>query len=324
MNLKYKHIEGFDCLDDAMSIAFEKHNLNYNLSFINSWCFNYNLKKNTIGEALDGNRGDRFEILNKIFNIEFICYTLSNQYDTYPLGDYLEVVSISKEEMVEILEKSLQDNQTEVIIQYDTFSFPWDDLYQKYHGTHMCYTNSFNGKDVELYDRWYSETKSITIEECMNNAYKFIVANFSRKQEKINSANQVIDAINNSTNFNLAKKSVEIFKDRINTLELEKEFEDCTKFDYTKSPIMRNLKETVYNKKQLSILFKDIYNRSQIDKLKKFSQMTEEISEKFELLRMYIAKEFLIDTTRYSQEIRNLSEEIASNERIILEEFSTL
>lgn len=314
-----KHTEGYDCLDDAMALAFKKYNLNYNLVFVKSWCFNFERSSDTLGESLNGNRGDRFEIISDIFNLKLDCYTLKNKNDKYPLGDFLKLKYVDNIE--ELLKTTINEQNKELIVQYDTFYSPWDDLYKKFHGTHMCYINSITDEEVELFDSWYSTIKKITMEELLYMTYKFIVLDFSNSCVKMKEVKDVIRAIQEHTKFNKLEKSLTYYEENIKLLNLGKEFSNCTKFDYTKAPIMRNMKEYIYNEMQLSILFSELYKSEPIMELKNISDLFENNSKKIELLRMYIAKEFLMNSLKYSTEINELTLDIKKTEMTLVENF---
>ena len=326
LNIECTHTNGYDCLDDAMAIALKKHKLNYNFVFTKSWCFNYNCKFETIGQALDGNRGDRFEILNQIFNLEFDCIDLQNKYDKYPLGNFLES-KIRKvdnvEELISDLKDIIEKENKEIIIQYDTFYSPWDNLYEKYHGTHMCYVNLINQEEIELYDCWYSKIKKIKTSECLNMTYKFIIIDFE-KADNIYCYNDVINKLREETNFERIKESLKKFKESIIQLDIAKEFDECTKLDYTKSLIMRNLKESIYNNMQLCILFKDLNEIKENKDVVELSEIFEKLSQKIELLRMCIAKEFLVSSLKYSNDINYYANDIVRDSIIAIRKFEKI
>lgn len=320
-----KHTEGYDCLDDAMVLAFKKYNLNYNFVFIKSWCFNFDKSLNTFGQALNGNRGDRFEIVNKLFKINFDCYYLKNKYDVYPLGNYLKIKSISNiEKLINEMKEIMKNPNKELIVQYDTFYSPWDDLFNKFHGTHMCYINSIIDDEVELYDSWYSIIKKINIKELLDMSFKFIILDFSNASSVLEKANDVILSVKENTDFNRLEKSLNCFKENLDLLDLNNEFQECTKYDYTKAPIMRNMKENIYNEMQLSILFNDLYKLKQVNELKEISKLFEDNSKRIELLRMYIAKEFLTNSVKYLNNIKKLALEIKDNDMCIINKFKKI
>lgn len=320
-----KHTEGYDCLDDAMILAFEKYNINYNFVFIKSWCFNFDNSLDTLGQALNGNRGDRFEIINKIFNVNFECYSLQNKYDVYPLGNYLKIKSTTNiEKLTNKLKKVMNSPNKELIVQYDAFYSPWDDLFNKFHGTHMCYINSIIDEEVELFDSWYSTIKRVNIKDLLDMSFKFIILDFSNASSVLEKVNDVIVSIKENTDFNRLEKSINCFKENLDLLDLNNEFKECTKFDYTKAPIMRNMKESIYNEMQLSILFNDLYKLKQDDEFKEISKLFEENSKRIELLRMYIAKEFLTNSVKYSNDIKRIATDIKDNDIFLINKFKKI
>ena len=72
---------------------------------------------------------------------------------------------------------------------------------------------------------------------------------------------------------------------------------------------------------QLSILFSELYKSEPIMELKNISDLFENNSKKIELLRMYIAKEFLMNSLKYSTEINELTLDIKKTEMTLVENF---
>lgn len=288
MEEKFNHIDGHDCLDDALYTIFNERNLNYYYIFLESWRFCYKNDEKLIGNRIKPSRGDRFEILKNLYNVKSRVVDFKNQYDIYPLlseafSEYK--IQNNKEKAYEELISNLQENKA-IVLEFDSFYCPWDKLYNRIHGTHMCVIKSIKEENIEIFDRWYSEKRIITKEFLYEFMYKFIILDFSQYREQQLNIKQILSILIPEKNI-FQRNLINFIKDMEN-MESDKEFENCTASNYTNHYLFRNIREISYNRKQIAILFKEaIKNEKNINK--KYIEEFDELSKEWDILKNLIA-----------------------------------
>lgn len=252
---EFNHIDGHDCLDDALYTLFNNKGLKYYYAFLGSWRFKYNNKK-SIGEGIVTGRENRFAILKKIYNIKYEVIDIKNPYDQYPLPDFADIylTEYNKKIIFNRL-KEVLNNGNSVILEFDSYYCHWDKLYKKIHGTHMCVINKIVGENIEIIDSWYSLKIVIDIEMFFKFMYKCIIINWDNLILQDISIEEQLDML--IPNEFRIKKDLENFISDFKEIDLDKEFYMCTEKDYSKQPIIRKIKEISNNRKQIAIALKE-------------------------------------------------------------------
>lgn len=303
---EFNHIEGHDCLDDALYTIFNNKGLKYYYAFLGSWRFEYNNKTN-IGDGIVTGRENRFEILKKIYNIKYEVIDIKNPYDQYPLPEFADIylIEYNKNIIFNKLKESL-NNGNSVILEFDSYYCPWDKLYKKIHGTHMCVINKIVGENIEIIDSWYSLKIVIDIDMFFEFMYKCIIINWDNVMTQDISKEEQLEML--IPNKSKIKKDLENFISDLKKIDIDKEFYMCTEKDYSKQPIIRKIKEISNNRKQIAIALKEFKNSDDI--INEF----ESLSLKWQALLNLVLKMFLTKSRDIIKEEEKLLNDLYEQE----------
>lgn len=251
------------CFEDNIASIACWLNSKYQLMFIDSWAFNYELiiSSNNI-DIKRIKKIDKFELLEKYHGIKLIYHGMYN-YDYY--------LSFVKNEL--LLNKP-------VITKFDAFWCPWDPGYQKVHNGHLCILVGMDEDNELLYftDAYFSKKNMcVTFEQFSKSYGSIFVINLDNnhincnwleliKNRAIQNDNNLIKNMENffsvleNINFNKYESDIVLkFYHNLKDLILQEAYE-YTRF----SNIIYELQNSNKNFSTVYDQFKTLYDNSMI------------------------------------------------------------
>jgi hypothetical protein len=187
-----------------------------------------------------------------------------------------------------------------VIIIVDTFWYPFDDGYKRYHQNHAFIINGIDNNGFCCVDPFYSKYDFYIANDKMNNLYKMhthIISNKNRiiQHDYIKNLNDVYDKLNNCGRNTTAFQDIRTFATLIqNKFDFSVEFGSSD--NIWLSPLLRNLDIIAKGRMKFSKFL------SYVGKAKQ-SKDIEIIGEKWAIVRLMFAKAYL--RSKYSKSISN-------------------
>ena len=229
-------------------MVLKKYDFDLRNTFYNLWYFEFNEKKDLIGQGLMTHNVNKYEILKKRFNINYQIYENTNRNKDINLKNFGEYTQLDKYKINNIIKSNLE-NKNIIICEVDTFKYKYDKGFQKYYGVHSCIIQDIIGPKAIILDVWYNLFDAeIEYEDLLNAITRIVVLDMSEieenKIEKLEVKNYILtdQSIIEMKNFFMS----------IDNLNLNKEYMQLDFDIIFKAPIDKALRKIVMNRQRFA------------------------------------------------------------------------
>lgn len=308
--MEIKHIDGYDCIDDNLATIFAIYKLDIRRIFANLWYFEFDKSAPIIGEGLMNTNINKYNSLNKYFNINYYVYENTERDQNLILKDIGNHKKTKKEEILNIIQKNKNKNNI-IIAEVDTYRYRYDKGYEKYKGTHSYIINKINENNLEIIDVWYKlYNAKLEYEEFIESVCRIIVLDMEKVEIKSIKKEELKNSI-------IDEKSIENMKEffkRLLSIDLEKEYNGLEIEFIFKAPIDKGLRKIIMNRKRYAYYLQYISEIIKNTTLLKISDDILQVTNKFSDIRNILIQSYLLNKDMPIEKIKKLTEKIIENE----------
>ena len=318
--MEIKHIEGYDCIDDSLSMILNNNGVDIRKIFRRLWYFRFDKNSKTIGEGLMQVNDNKYKELKECFNIDYEIYENKNRDCNIILKDFGKSNVVDIKQINEII-NSKCNKKNIIILELNTFKYEYDKGFQKYTGTHTCILTEKNNEWAKIIDGWYGfYNKKMNYKNLLEAITRIIVLDISDIKEKDFESNELEEYL-------LDQRSIEEMKsffNRIDKINLKEEYLELDIEMVFKAPIDKGLRKIIMNRQRFAYYLYYLSEKLENKKIKELGEYIFIIAMEWAKLRSILIQTYFLNKVLNREHIKNITQKIIEKEIEIKKEFGEI